>query len=145
MKSAEVETTPNGESMIHDRGRGPEVRGTRITVYSILDYALECWPPERIADWFRITPQQVEAAIDYIREHTVEVLTDYIQILERSRRGNPPEVQAELDAGRAKLRELVGQIREVKAQAEADIRELIRNHREARAQENGDARDHGGQ
>ena len=29
------------DEFIHDRGRGPEIKGTRITVFAILDYLLE--------------------------------------------------------------------------------------------------------
>jgi uncharacterized protein (DUF433 family) len=145
MKSAETETTTPVEAGIHDRGRGPEIKGTRITVYSILDCLLENWPPERIADWFQIRTDQVEAAVMYIREHTREVLTEYLKILERSEHGNPPELEAELEAGRAKLREIVERIQEVKARAQAEIQDLIREHREWRKRKNSHARNHGGQ
>jgi uncharacterized protein (DUF433 family) len=83
------------DEFIHDRGRGPEIKGTRITVYSILDFVIEGWHCERIADFFRLHPQEVEAAMEYIREHTLEVLREYVRILERSEGGNPPEMQAE--------------------------------------------------
>lgn len=145
MKSAETDTGAAVEPLIHDRGRGPEIKGTRITVYSILDCLLENWPPERTADWFQISTKQVETAVDYIREHTTEVLTDYLQILERSKLGNPPELEAELAAGRGKLRELVEQIRAIKARADAEIQDAIRDHRGQRKQDNGHARNHGGQ
>lgn len=131
--------------MIIERGSGPTVKGTRITVYSIIDYLLEGWPPERIAGLFGLRTNQVEAAIDYIREHTVEVLKEYLKVLERCERGNPPELQAELEASRVKLRQLVDEVRGVEARAKAEIADLIRRHREARAKENGDAKDHGGQ
>jgi hypothetical protein len=47
------------EGVIHDRGRGPEIRGTRVTVYSILDYLTAGWPPPRIAELFRIRAVRV--------------------------------------------------------------------------------------
>src|SRR5205823_2739902 len=92
--------------------------------------------PERVADWLNLSTRQVEAAVAYVREHTVAVLTDYVKILERSAaRGNPPELQAELDAGRARLRALVQEIRAVKERADAEIHELIRKHRAGSARE----------
>jgi uncharacterized protein (DUF433 family) len=145
MKSAETEVVAPTEPRIIERGRGPEIEGTRVTVYSILDCMLECWPPERIADWLNLSTRQVEAAVVYLREHTAEVLTNYLKILEESARGNPPEVQAELDASRAKFRELAKEIREVRARADADIKRLIRQHRAARVKEHADAGNHGGQ
>ncbi|HEY7155249.1 MAG TPA: DUF433 domain-containing protein, partial [Gemmataceae bacterium] len=101
------------DEFIHDRGRGPEIKGTRITVYSILDYLLEAWSAERIAAWFRLTVPQVEAAIEYMRDHTLEVMRNYVKILERAERGNPPEVQAILDANHEKFLQAVAKIRQI--------------------------------
>ncbi len=36
---------------IIDRGRGPEIEGTRITVYDIWDYAKLDWHRDAIAFW----------------------------------------------------------------------------------------------
>jgi uncharacterized protein (DUF433 family) len=124
MKSAEV---------IHDRGRGPEIKGTRITVYSIVDYLLLAWSAERIAAWFRLTLPQVEAAIEYINEHSLEVLRAYVKILERSERGNPPELQTILDANHEKFLQLVSKIRQIE-ETDPEIRQkkitgLIEEHR----------------
>ena len=83
---------------IINRGRGPEIEGTRITVYNIWDYAKENWHRDRIAVWLRISSMQVAAALEYIEQHKEEVLAEYEKIVERERRGNPPEVQAKLDA-----------------------------------------------
>lgn len=145
MKSAEVETTPNQESIIHDRGRGPEIRGTRITVYDVLDYALECWPPDRIAAVFDLRPEQIEAAIAHIRDHTIEVLKDYIQILERVERGHPPELQAKIDANHIRFQALVDEVNRVRERAREEIRELIQRHRAGGAKESAHADNHGGQ
>jgi uncharacterized protein (DUF433 family) len=145
MKSAETETATPLAAEIIDRGRGPEIKGTRITVYSILDCALECWPPERIAKWFDLTRAQVEAAIVYIREHTREVLTDYVKILEREEQRNPPEAQAARSASLEGLRSVAREIQEVKARADADIDRLIQGYRARRAKEHADAGNHAGQ
>jgi len=145
MKSAETETAAVEPGEIIDRGRGPEIRGTRITVYSILDCALECWPPERITEWFSLTRPQVEAAIVYIREHTAEVLTNYLRILERAEQRNPPEAQAERSANREGLRALAREIQEVKARADADIDRIIQEYRARRVKGHADAGNHAGQ
>lgn len=144
MKSTEVETTPNGESMIHNRGRGPEIRGTRITVYDVLDYALVCWPSDRIASWFSLRTEQIDAAIDYICKNKIEVLKEYIEILERCERGNPPELQAKLDANHERFQKLIQEVREVQERAKAEIHELIQKHRSGSAKENAHAATHGG-
>jgi uncharacterized protein (DUF433 family) len=101
------------EEFIHDRGRGPEIKGTRITVYAVLDYLLLAWDPNQIAVQFRLSSDQVRAAVDYINGHTLEVLRDYIRILERGERGNPPEVQAILDANHEKFLQTAAKIRQI--------------------------------
>jgi uncharacterized protein (DUF433 family) len=83
---------------IINRGRGPEIEGTRITVYDILDYTEDGWHHTAIAAWLRLSSAQVLAAIRYIEEHKDEVMANYRKILERCARGNPPEIQAKLDA-----------------------------------------------
>jgi uncharacterized protein (DUF433 family) len=112
------------EEFIHDRGRGPEVKGTRITVYAILDYLLLAWPPDQIAASFRLSSDQVHAAIAYINDHTLEVLRDYIKILERAERGNPPEVQAIVDANHEKFMQTVAKIRQIE-ETDAGARQLM--------------------
>jgi uncharacterized protein (DUF433 family) len=145
MKSAETETVAPEAAEIIDRGRGPEIKGTRITVYDVLDYALACWPPERIAALFRLRTDQVEAAVEYIGAHKIEVLREYVKILERCERGNPPELQAKIDANHKRFVELVEQVNQVKERASAEIRELIQRHRSASARETVHAANLGGQ
>jgi uncharacterized protein (DUF433 family) len=112
------------EEFIHDRGRGPEIKGTRITVYAILDYLLLAWPPDQIAVSFRLSSDQVRAAIDYINDHTLEVLREYIKILEGAERGNPPEVQAIVDANHERFLETVAKIRQIE-ETDPGVRKLM--------------------
>jgi uncharacterized protein (DUF433 family) len=88
---------------IIDRGRGPEIAGTRITVYDIWDYARQNWHRDAIAATLRLSSAQVAAALEYIAEHQEEVLAEYAKIVEREARGNPPELQARLNATHAKF------------------------------------------
>lgn len=101
---------------IIDRGRGPEIAGTRITVYDIMDYYKQDWHHTAIAAWLRISSYQVLAAIKYIEEHKEEVLAEYQKMLERDARGNPPELQAKLDAIHAKYQALWAERRKAKQQ-----------------------------
>jgi uncharacterized protein (DUF433 family) len=139
------ESPTKSSDMIIDRGRGPEIAGTRITVYSVLDFMIEGWHAERIAEFLRIHPEEAQAAMEYVREHTLEVLREYVKILERAERGNPPELLTKLDAGREKFRQFVKDIREAKARGQTDVRPLIEEFRKARAQEVAHARADGGQ
>jgi uncharacterized protein (DUF433 family) len=145
MKSAETEKPQAVPAEIIDRGRGPEIKGSRITVYDVLDYALACWPAERIAAFFRLRTDQVEAAVEYIVMHKIEVLKEYLIILERCERGNPPELQAKIDANHKQFLELVERVNQVKARASAEIHELIQQHRARPEREALHAANHGGQ
>jgi uncharacterized protein (DUF433 family) len=104
------------EEKIIDRGRGPEIAGTRITVYTILECLQEGWRPDLIAFWYHIGQDQVDAAIRYIEEHKAEVTADYGKIMERIDRGNPPELQAKLNAAHERLQAIVRQRRLSKVQ-----------------------------
>ena len=72
---------------IIDRGRGPEIAGTRITVYDILDYTTMNWHHTAIAAMFRISSRQVLAAVQYIEDHKDEVMAEY-----QKQTGNAPEL-----------------------------------------------------
>jgi uncharacterized protein (DUF433 family) len=104
------------EAKIIDRGRGPEIAGTRITVYTILECLQEGWRPDLIAFWYHLGKDQVDAAIRYIEEHEEEVTADYQKIMERINRGNPPELQAKLDPAHERLQARVRQRRRVQVQ-----------------------------
>jgi uncharacterized protein (DUF433 family) len=98
-------------AFIVDRGRGPQIAGTRITVYDIMDYLKQDWHHTAIAAWLRLSSYQVLAAIKYIEEHCEEVEAEYKLILEREARGNPPEIQAKREASHAKLQALLAKTR----------------------------------
>jgi uncharacterized protein (DUF433 family) len=84
--------------LIVNRGRGPEIAGTRITVFDVMDYLKHGWHRDRIAALFRLSSRDVQAAIDYIETHREEVETEYQGILERHRSYRyPPDVQAKVD------------------------------------------------
>ena len=85
--------------IIHDRGRGPEIVGTRITVYDLLPYFLEPDTTEalicRIYDF--LTPQQVAAARAYVLNHFEAVMAEHERIEARLAAGNPPELVERLE------------------------------------------------
>jgi len=89
---------------IIDRGRGPEIAGTRITVFDVLDYLQAGWDDKGIAVVLSLGTDQVRAAREYIENHPAEIQAEFQRIKERIARGNPPEVQAKLAAARAKLK-----------------------------------------
>jgi uncharacterized protein (DUF433 family) len=72
--------------LIHDRGRGPEIAGTRITVSNLLPDFLE--PAKTEADICRIyelTPDQVSAARAYVLISAETILAKHLEIEARFR------------------------------------------------------------
>lgn len=98
------------ESIIN-RGRGPEIAGSRITVYDVLYESQAGLSPEEIAELFLLTVEQVQAALEYIRANRAQVLAEYQRIQERHARGDPPELQARLEATHAKYAPLFAELR----------------------------------
>jgi uncharacterized protein (DUF433 family) len=114
------------ESVIINRGRGPEISGTRITVYDVMDYYTAGWHRDEIAALFRLASRDVEAAISYIEAHKEEVAAEYQEILDRHANYKYPDwVQQIVD--------------ETCGKAEQRLQKI----RARRAQENGDANHHG--
>lgn len=97
---------------IIDRGRGPELEGTRITVYRIMDFLAYDDPPEVMAKELNLTMEQVRVALDYIQTHRTEVEKNYRIILERVNRPNPPWVEAMLAKTPEELRRRLAQKRQ---------------------------------
>jgi len=91
------------KAAIINRGRGPEIAGTRITVFDIWDYAKDDWHRDAIATTLRLSSAQVSVALEYIEQHREEVLAEYAKIRDRESCGNPPELQAKLDATHARF------------------------------------------
>src|SRR5277367_2783249 len=79
--------------LIHDRGRGPEIAGTRITVYNLLPHFLDSTATEAIiCRIYELTAEQVAAARAYVFNHLDTVLAQHLQIEARMAAGNPPQV-----------------------------------------------------
>jgi uncharacterized protein (DUF433 family) len=92
--------------LIHDRGRGPELRRTRITVYDIVGYLEVGDDDATILQWLPITAEELAALKRYIADHRDEVMADYRQNVARREREmaasrvslathGPPETDAE--------------------------------------------------
>jgi len=100
------EELPPPEVCVRVKHGSPRIAGTRITVYDVMDYYTQAWPSAAIAVVLGVSVDEVRAAIRYIEEHREEVRAEYQEILERAARGNPPELQARLDAIHARGRAL---------------------------------------
>jgi uncharacterized protein (DUF433 family) len=105
------------DGTIYDRGRGPEIKGTRITVYAVMDYYKHGWKREHIAGLFRLPPDWIQAAIDYIESHREEVQREYQKILDRHHNYEyPPEVKAKIAQNHEKLQRLRAELQARRAE-----------------------------
>jgi uncharacterized protein (DUF433 family) len=90
--------------IIHDRGRGPEIVGTRITVYNLLPYFLEPDTTEAlICRIYGLSPEQVAAARAYVLNDFEAVMAVHQRIEARNAAGNPPEVVERLERMHARF------------------------------------------
>jgi uncharacterized protein (DUF433 family) len=108
---------------IHDRGRGPELKGTRVTVYDIIPYRLGGLSPAEICETLAlsyITPAHVEALFRYMDEHYDEVMAVHRQIEERIARGNPPWVEERMREATARFQARLAEIRKALAEKNGD-------------------------
>jgi uncharacterized protein (DUF433 family) len=81
-------------NVIHDRGRGPEIAGTRITVYNLLQSFLDPRvTEEEICRIYELAPQQVAAARAYVLSNPDTVLAEHLKIEQKMAVGNPSEVR----------------------------------------------------
>ncbi|HUG89331.1 MAG TPA: DUF433 domain-containing protein [Planctomycetaceae bacterium] len=109
------------DGTIYNRGRGPEIKGTRITVYDVMDYYKHGWQRAQIAGLFRLPPHWIQAALDYIEEHREEVQREYQKILDRHHNYEyPPEVKAKIAQNHEKLQRLRAELRARRAQQSGD-------------------------
>src|SRR5271163_2966499 len=78
--------------LIHNRGCGAEIIGTRITVNDLLQHFLDPTETETdICGRYELTAEQVAAARAYILNNADTVLAEHLQIEARIAAGNPPE------------------------------------------------------
>ena len=96
--------------LIHDRGRGPEIAGTRITIYNLVPHLLSPDTTEQeVCELYHLTPAQVAAARAYYLNHYSEVTAENARIGERLRQAreaqdNDPVLQAMFSESRETFR-----------------------------------------
>lgn len=85
----------NGEITIVDRGRGPQLSTSRITVQDLVPYfQLKYSYAEILEIMPTLSVAEIQAVERYVEEHYDEVMEEDRQIRERSAtRRNPPHVE----------------------------------------------------
>lgn len=76
--------TSNKQVSIIRTERGLTIAGTRITLYDVMDYMTEHYPPKFIRAMLSLTDEQVNAALSYIESHRTEVEAEYQVVLKEA-------------------------------------------------------------
>ena len=74
----------NNEAIIIRTERGLTIAGTRITLYDVMDYIIEKYPPKFIRAMLDLTDEQVTAALTFIEANRVEVEAEYHLVLKEA-------------------------------------------------------------
>jgi uncharacterized protein (DUF433 family) len=70
--------------LIVETRRGPCIAGTRITVFSVMDYLKDAWSRDVVKQAMSISDEQLDAVLDYITRHKEAVENAYAAIVRRS-------------------------------------------------------------
>ena len=76
--------TRDAQPTVVRTSRGLSIAGTRITLYDIMDYVTQDWPPELIQYWFNLTDKQIADVMDYIENNRPDVEAEYQQVLQQA-------------------------------------------------------------
>lgn len=79
-------TNANSQPTAIRTERGLSVAGTRITIYSVIDYIKAGWSTKLIRDRLNLTEKQVEDVLDYVETHRQEVETEYELVLKQAKK-----------------------------------------------------------
>ena len=113
-------TSTNGATTVVRTERGLTVAGTRITLYSILDYLHAGWPPKLIQDWLDLTEEQMSGALFYIEAHRDELEHEYATVVAQAEeRRRYWEEEARKRREERRNRSLTSQEAELRAKFEA--------------------------
>ncbi len=77
------ETATNPDIVVRT-GRGLTIAGTRITLYSVMDYIKADWPPKLIKDMYDLTDQQIAGVLAYIETNRDQVESEYQIVLQNA-------------------------------------------------------------
>ena len=76
--------TVNGQPTVIRTSRGLTVAGTRITLYTILEYLHADWPAKLIQQWLDLSEQQMTDVLNYLARHREEVEQEYAQVVQQA-------------------------------------------------------------
>jgi uncharacterized protein (DUF433 family) len=87
---------------VENQVQGPEIMGTRLTVYHLLDSFLDPRVTEsEICRVYQLSAEQVAAARAFVLRNPDTVLAQHLKIEERLSAGNPAEVRESAERAKA--------------------------------------------
>jgi uncharacterized protein (DUF433 family) len=110
------------EIQIVDRGRGPQLSTSRVTVQDLVPYFQDGCSYEEIIHWIPTLTQEEIAIVDrFYQEHKEELDEQDRRIRERSaQRKNSPEIEAFLRLGQEKMAVLREEFKKKKQERNGD-------------------------
>lgn len=64
--------------------KGLTIAGTRVTLYTLLDYLQAGWSQADIRDWLGLTDEQLQVALKYIAAHRAEVAAEHTEVVRQA-------------------------------------------------------------
>lgn len=74
----------NGQAAIVRTERGLTISGTRITLYDVMDYMTDQFPPKFICSLFDLSEEQINAALAYIEANRTDVEAEYQKVVKET-------------------------------------------------------------
>jgi uncharacterized protein (DUF433 family) len=55
----------------------PTIKNTRVTLFDLMDHFKQGLPPQVVAQWYNLTPAEMDAVMQFLKEHEVEIERSY--------------------------------------------------------------------
>lgn len=70
--------------IIVQTGRGPSIKGTRLTIYSLMEYLKDGWTPKHTAQWFNLSLAEMDEVMAYLKANEAELETEYAEVMRKA-------------------------------------------------------------
>lgn len=64
--------------------RGPSIKGTRLTIYSLMEYLKDGWTPKHTAQWFNLTPEEMDEVMAYLKANEARLEEQYAEVMRQA-------------------------------------------------------------
>lgn len=107
---------------IVDRGRGPQLSTSRITVQDLIPYLQQKYSHEQILEIMPVlTSEEIQAVERYVQENHAAVMEQDRRIRERNvKRTNSPQIEETLSRGAKKMAVLREEFKKKKSETNGD-------------------------